>query len=540
VSPLSAFAFYPVWALAFCVAFVALRLGRSAGLGLPLLCITQGIWVTGLVLFSTEATAPLAERVLPLGIVEAAGFVHAAVDLGPQRSERLVKGVWAASLVVAITGAIAPRLFYGPGARGAGPLFLPVAVAGTIATAAMLFQLLRFARSAQGPERRAFIELFFGAVLGSLGGGATIALHVLDLGPIGIAAPFMLGSTVLAASATLRRESGRGRALVRAGLGYALITAALSGVLLTGYAFLLPHLVPPEAESPIAILAAASFITFFAALPLEPLRQIVVDALGRKIVKSPIGVRDLYDAAERSEARADQAERLAELGAIVGAVAHEIRNPLGVLLAHAKILEREGADPESLETIRHEIARARRFLDDLLRYGRPRPLEPTETKVLEAVRRAASATRSTFSESAASVAVTGDESLVAEVDPAALEDIVTILVHNAMAAMSGRSGVVRVAVSRSDDGALALTVEDRGPGVPDEIAPRLFEPFVTGRGRDAEHPGTGLGLAIASRWVQRHGGTIRHERPEEGGARFIVVLPTTAAPLVAQPPETSA
>ena len=54
----------------------------------------------------------------------------------------------------------------------------------------------------------------------------------------------------------------------------------------------------------------------------------------------------------------------------------------------------------------------------------------------------------------------------------------------------------------------------------------LFQPFVTGRGRDAEHPGTGLGLAIALRWAERHEGAIRYERiAKEGGARFVVRWP---------------
>ena len=73
-----------------------------------------------------------------------------------------------------------------------------------------------------------------------------------------------------------------------------------------------------------------------------------------------------------------------------------------------------------------------------------------------------------------------------------------------------------------------VCVEDDGPGVPREIESSLFQPFVTGRGRDAKHPGTGLGLAIAARWVERHGGAIRHERPAEGGARFVVTWPRRA------------
>ena len=78
-------------------------------------------------------------------------------------------------------------------------------------------------------------------------------------------------------------------------------------------------------------------------------------------------------------------------------------------------------------------------------------------------------------------------------------------------------------------GAVVVRVEDNGPGVPAEIESTLFEPFVTGRGRDARHPGTGLGLAIAARWVERHGGSIRHERPRDGGARFVVRWPEGAA-----------
>jgi signal transduction histidine kinase len=65
--------------------------------------------------------------------------------------------------------------------------------------------------------------------------------------------------------------------------------------------------------------------------------------------------------------------------------------------------------------------------------------------------------------------------------------------------------------------------------VPREIEDRLFQPFVTGRGRDHRHPGTGLGLAIAQRWIARHGGSLRHERPAEGGARFVVALPRAGA-----------
>jgi len=78
-----------------------------------------------------------------------------------------------------------------------------------------------------------------------------------------------------------------------------------------------------------------------------------------------------------------------------------------------------------------------------------------------------------------------------------------------------------VTAARVADG-VEVRVDDDGPGVPASIEATLFQPFVTGRGRDAKHPGTGLGLAIAARWVERHNGSIRHERRAEGGARFVV------------------
>ncbi|MDI3288992.1 HAMP domain-containing sensor histidine kinase [Polyangium sp. 15x6] len=535
MSALSAFAFYPVWALALLVGFVSLRLGRSRGYALPLLCFAQGVWVTGLVLFTTPGTSHIAERVLPSGIVQGAGFIHAAEALAGKPRRKLVAGTWMATGAFAALGAVAPRLLYGPGARGIGPAFVPFAVLGVAAAVAMLAYLAARAQNAAGDERGALFTLLGAAVLGCLGGGGTISAFILGIGPLWIAAPLMLGSTLLAAHATLGREQGKARALVRSGIVYAVLTASVSAVFATGYALALPYLVPAQGSTA-AFVAGALVVTFFAALPFDPLRQIVVDGIGRRVARDPIGVRDLAEAVDRSEARADQAERLAEMGRIVSAVAHEIRNPLGVMLAQAKILERRGADPETLAGLRQEIANARRFLDDLLRYGKPRPLDLAVAPVLAEVTRAAEAARAAFGDLAPPVDVTGDAALSAELDRAALGDVVKVLVHNALVALStaGGGGRVRIEVTSEGDETV-VRVTDDGPGVPVEIEPRLFEPFVTGRGRDASHPGTGLGLAIAARWTERHGGSLRHERPPEGGARFIARFPTTARVVNAAP-----
>jgi signal transduction histidine kinase len=100
-----------------------------------------------------------------------------------------------------------------------------------------------------------------------------------------------------------------------------------------------------------------------------------------------------------------------------------------------------------------------------------------------------------------------------------------------VAALADRPGARLCVGARAAGAAVETLVEDDGPGVPPEIEPRLFQPFVTGRGRDARHPGTGLGLAIAARWLERHGGSLRHERPPAGGARFVARWPRTGRAL---------
>ncbi|HET9626905.1 MAG TPA: ATP-binding protein [Kofleriaceae bacterium] len=108
-------------------------------------------------------------------------------------------------------------------------------------------------------------------------------------------------------------------------------------------------------------------------------------------------------------------------------------------------------------------------------------------------------------------------------DRGALGDVLVNLIGNAVIAVGARG---RVTISAAlDGGARAIAVSDDGPGVPRELADRLFQPFVTGRGRDHAHPGTGLGLATARSIAERHGGSLRHEPVAGGGARFVVRLP---------------
>src|SRR5262249_46304391 len=145
-------------------------------------------------------------------------------------------------------------------------------------------------------------------------------------------------------------------------------------------------------------------------------------------------VAGLAGEAARLAERADHAERLAEMGRMASAVAHEVRNPLGVILAEAKLLERGGADPESLAALRAQVARAERFVADLLRYAPPRPLEIEEVDVAAEARAAVEDVRRARSVAEGRVVVTATGDRPAHADRSAVGDVVRILVDNAVIA----------------------------------------------------------------------------------------------------------
>jgi signal transduction histidine kinase len=270
------------------------------------------------------------------------------------------------------------------------------------------------------------------------------------------------------------------------------------------------------------------FLLCMAALAFEPLRQQIQETLGRRLLRHRIQASDLAAELATQEARADQAQRLAELGAFTSAVAHEVRNPLGVLSAHCRVLERSGANPDALAAMREQIARAERFVDDLLRYGRPRPLELRLVDLRATTELALSTARGGLGESLPRVEVMADHADPApllEADQAQLSQALVVLFENALLALDGIEHARIRVTTRAAGERVHVSVEDSGPGIPEDLAPRLFQPFVTGRKRSATRSGTGLGLAIARGIVERHRGTIRAGRSDLGGARFDVELP---------------
>jgi signal transduction histidine kinase len=225
-------------------------------------------------------------------------------------------------------------------------------------------------------------------------------------------------------------------------------------------------------------------------------------------------------------------ERMAALGTMAGMLVHDFRGPLTVIRGYAESL----GQPLPPETIRERskmitdavdrLERMTRETLDFARGGGRLVRRSMLASVLVEELAAGAAEEFSSLEVLREIAV--PEGTVASVDVDKLRRVVGNIAANAMDAMGGGGRFhlsARVENAQGADGQrLVLLLADEGPGVPEEIRGRVFEPFVT-KGKKS---GTGLGLAVARRFVEDHGGTIEL-LPEGPGARFRIALPLASS-----------
>jgi signal transduction histidine kinase len=308
----------------------------------------------------------------------------------------------------------------------------------------------------------------------------------------------------------------RGAALAAA------IGAFLYGVTCAGFAL---HWVHPPSDQ-----AAANYAVEMRELVYPAL----VNLLGVGVVALLAGylaerLRLTGGALEVAQRRAVEAERLAELGRLTTGLAHEIRNPLGSISGSIDLLRESSAlsaeDKQLCDIVRREAARLNNLVTDMMDYAKPRAPkeEAVDVRALarEVVALAARSERSGSGD--VTVAFEGpDAATLARCDGAQMRQVLWNLVRNAVQASGAGSRVVVRLVPNGKT--VALTVEDRGPGITKEARARIFDAFYTTRSQ-----GVGIGLAVVKRIIDDHapmGASIAVESPEAGGARFIVCLST--------------
>ena len=239
-------------------------------------------------------------------------------------------------------------------------------------------------------------------------------------------------------------------------------------------------------------------------------------------------IRRQLETIRDAQQRLAQNEKLASLGQLASAIAHEMRNPLAVIRSTVQNLE-ETVPPEAEEASRtcrfvlEEIDRLSRVTSTLLDFSRPLQVVPAPVEVAELLGRVRLLSDPIFEPQGIELRsddVSGVPPL--EVDLDLTCQVLLGLLANA-AAVSVRGSQVRIE-ARETGGRIEIAVCDSGPGVPDELRERIFEPFYTTRPE-----GTGLGLAVARQIVEAHGGEIAVSNNAGGGACFAVRLPAARA-----------
>jgi two-component system, NtrC family, sensor kinase len=221
------------------------------------------------------------------------------------------------------------------------------------------------------------------------------------------------------------------------------------------------------------------------------------------------------------QAQLIQSEKLAGIGRLAAGVAHEINNPLAVILGYAKLLHRkaEGELAADLAVVEEEALRAQEIVEGLLDLSRPLATSPEPVDLAALCREAVDRLDETGRLGGARVAVAGQAVVAGH--PQKLRQVVLNLVKNAAEA-AGAAGQVEIRLSTPPAGGAAVEVSDSGPGLTAEAQGKIFEPFFT-----TKPTGTGLGLAVSLGIVQAHGGTLEAGAAPGGGARFTVTLPAS-------------
>lgn len=222
----------------------------------------------------------------------------------------------------------------------------------------------------------------------------------------------------------------------------------------------------------------------------------VAELFGSVVAEAAARVEQAQQIAARERERQLQA-RLAELGSLAATVAHDIRNPLNIISMAVAT-----APADTRREVADQVARISHLTRDLLDYAKPWKLATARVDLAAHVRAAA------LRWPGVTLGPGLDGVLEVEADLRRVDQALTNLLENARIAGSGAAAAIHIDADRRE-GAVRLHVCDDGPGVPEEIRARLFEPFAS-----RSPGGTGLGLAIVARIMAAHGGSVElTERP---------------------------
>jgi signal transduction histidine kinase len=248
-----------------------------------------------------------------------------------------------------------------------------------------------------------------------------------------------------------------------------------------------------------------------------------IDRLSQAIHELEESHQQLADAQEALV----QSEKLASMGQLAAGIAHEVNNPLGIVLMYAHLVldeaSRDNAHFEDIQMIAQQADRCKKIVAGLLNFARQNKVARLATDIPKLIEQVINTARPP-----AGMQLQIDNQLedpIAEIDRDQIAQVLTNLVHNAVAATADRGRIV--VGCTGDPDWICLSVSDTGTGIPKENLKKIFEPFFTTK---EIGKGTGLGLAVSYGIVKMHCGDIQVESnadPATGptGTTFRVKLP---------------
>jgi signal transduction histidine kinase len=237
-----------------------------------------------------------------------------------------------------------------------------------------------------------------------------------------------------------------------------------------------------------------------------------------------------------AERRAAASERLAELGAMTGGLAHEIKNPLSTVVLNAQLLREEIEEAEldddisgrivrRTKALEREAERLREILEDFLQFAGRMKLAATFQDARLIVDQLVDFFHPQCDRSGILIrADLQDGPIMARLDESLFKQAILNLLINALQAMDGptsdKKGGELIIRLESDESTLRLHVIDQGMGIPQDRLEEIFHPYVS-----SKSGGSGLGLPTTRRIVEMHGGRIEVHSVPEQGSDFVIIMP---------------
>lgn len=359
------------------------------------------------------------------------------------------------------------------------------------------------------------------------------AALVFGLGPSGVGLVWIVGATTMGAALL-------GPRAVWLGLCFEALTLFASGVAFSAFErfWIVPAEIPSAAwalfSANTLILSAVTSLTISSLLnglsstaEARDRAHAALLAERLRLEEANAAIRDEAARRQQAEVQLRQAQKLDALGTLAGGIAHDFNNLLQPILMLSSVA-RESLSPDhpahkDLEDIEAAAGRGRDLVRRILHFTRREPGQRRALHLGPAIEESLALVGATVpSNIRIDYQSTVGEGDLIDADATEIQQVVLNLANNAVYAMRGGGGPLRIRLDAADAGHLVLKVEDEGEGMEPAVVERVFEPFFTTKPSGS---GTGLGLSVVHGLVASMGGRIRVESRIGAGTAFIITLP---------------